>query len=1063
MRKHLLMLLVALVSVAAMAQTNGKLSARRFAQLKGNAKSLVDLSKNRMGIHALGGRPQLMNLVPAEEAAANHVLQGSNWGVLSTEDDRTWYYTQTFEYDSALVWYYSKSDITIFNENYEQVSRLTIKVPEGSKVNSIQVFGTITTKFFDNDAKTWEFLVYTHEVGNNGQQINTITAYDNKGKKKVSYDAYGAIFYDASEGFSTYHRMAVVSEETVTEGEGAAAVSKNVHVVKMLKPAAYGEKKPGVEHTFRMDTELINYSDGAFFNMYKVNGSPYYTLSHYEKPYMSGYDPQTWDPIVAENNSFITKVYDKDYKEVASLTIPVQKGQDALYTFYAFGMFSYEDLTTKFSNDGKFNFVITRSDYIASTDENEFAFDVYDQDGKKLKTLCEYVQNWKPMSNVPGHPEQMSFLVLEDDMNKIRMVDMPNGEMVAEFNAVVDGFQLSNNYDRVGTEGTYKYAIGIGEATLDDDDNVIARIGWYTKDGKPERYVTFNLGPDAELFTPYIAGATLNPYLFDTDSDYEYFYLAKVKPEGTEVVNDVLCLADGDGSTIRTFGPPTAGGTFSSGDIFDAMTPAPKLVLCYNNSDTDSYDVCFYHLPLAKWPAGGDGTVENPYVITTAGDMLLMHSDPAAHYVLGADIDMNLYAMDWQPVNEFTGTFDGQGHTIRGLRIKTDNDYVGIFATTGEGAVVKNFNLVNPVVETHKYNYYASFVAAYSLGTKFENIHIYNGVFSGAETEAVVGGLCGEACMESSFNGCSVQDVTINVPLAQMVGGICGDTRTTTTVNACFVSGDITAASSLGGIVGTTGKNSTVSNSHVSVNLTAEYSVGGIVGVSERAPIDHCYAAGTVTATKGNFYGNLCAGGIVGLLESNWEGSTSKVLSACVSMVDLSAMPTDAKAVNRIAGMTIESETYDADEEVKYEGGLAANYATTAWGAPSALDTIANGADIAVEALTAEFFASLGYAYGTDLTAPWTGETIPVLYFVEQRPSSIGSVVAPGKGIALQREADEVKALGAVCIALYSIEGKRVAMVQGDQLSLCGVPAGVYVVVATDQQGRRTSAKVLVK
>lgn len=1057
------MLLVALMSVFTMAQAQSKLSAHRLAQLKGSAASWVDFSKKKMGVRAFGGRPQLMSLAPAAETEANHTLQGSTWGLLDTEDGRTWYYTQKFEYDANLVWYYSKSEITIYDENYEKQVTLNIDVPEGAKVNSIQVFGTITTRFFDRDAKTWEVMVYMHEVGEGGQQIHTITAYDNKGKAKATYDAYGAIYFDATEGFNSYQRVALVKEEVVTEGEGSEAVTKNMHMVQVLKPGSYSKPAPVVEHTFQVDTELINYSDGPFFNMYKVDGKPYYTLSHYEKPYMSGYDETTWDPIVQEENSYIVKVYDKDFEEVSSLTIPVVKGVDALYTFYAFGMFSYEDLSSKFTNDGKLNFVITRSDYISSTDDNEYAFDVYDQDGNKLKTLCELVQNWMPMSNVPGQSEQMSFLVLENDEQKIRMVDLPSGEVATEFEAVVDGYKLSANYDRVGVDGTYKYVIGLGEATMDEAENVIARIGWYNTQGEVERYVTFNLGPDAELFTPYIAGATLNPYLFNTDEKREYFYLAKVKPEGSTAIEDVLCLADEDGNTIRTFSPPISGETFSSGDIIDVATDNPKLVFSYYNAETDIYDICFYHLPFSKWAAGGDGTEANPYVITSAGDMMQICQDPAAHYVLGADIDMTQYAMNWLPVDNFTGTFDGKGHTITGLRIDSNKDYVGLFGTTGEEAVIKNFTLVNPVVNVQKYNYYAAFVAAYSLGTKFENIHILNGTLSGAETEAVVGGISAEASMECSFVGCSVQKVDINVPLSQMVGGICGDTRTTSIVNACYVSGDITAAASLGGIVGATGMNSTVSNSRAVVNLTANHSVGGIVGVSGRAPIDHCYAAGNVTATQGNFSGKMCAGGIVGLLESNWAGGYAKVLSACVSMVDLSAMPADAKAVNRIAGMTIESEKYDAGEEVKYEGGLEANYATTAWGAPSALDTVANGADIAMEALTAEFFASLGYAYGTDITAPWTGENIPVLYFEDEKPAGIGAVAVPGKGVALQREADEVKALGAACIALYSVEGKRVAVVRGDSLSLCGVPAGVYVVVATDSQGRRTSAKVLVK
>lgn len=1143
MRKHFLMLVVALLPVVTMAQTQRGLSAQRLAQLERNKMSLVDFSKRTPSLRALGGRPQLTSLVPASNEVTNSTLKGSTWGVIETEDGRTWFYVQQLEYDPTLKWYYSKSEITIYDENNEAVTTLTVKVPEGKKVNSIQLFGTATTKFFDRDANTWEFLVYTHEIGSNSEQINTITVYNDKGAAKKSYDAYGAIFFDASEGFSSYQRLALVKEEVVTEGEE----TKNVHTVSVMKPGNYSSPIPEVEHKFSVETDLINYSDGAFFNMYKVDGKPYYTISHYEKPYMKGIDPQTWDPIVQEDNSFVTTVYDKNFTETAKLTIPVVKGVDALYTFYSFGMFSYEDLSKKFSNDGKLNFVITRSDYIAATDENEFAFDVYDEGGNKLKTLCEYVQNWMPMSNIPGEAEQMSFLVLENDKNIIRMVDIPSGHVATEFEAVVDGYKLSSNYDRVGKDGTYKYVIGIGEATLDEEDNLIARIGWYDKEGTPEHYVSFNMGPRAELFSPYIAAVTLNPYLFDTDSEHEYFYLTKVKKEGSEELEDVICLADEKGETIRTFTSPVEGATFSSGDIFASETSSPKLVLSYYDYASDMYDVRFHNLPLNKWPGGGDGSIENPYVITSAGDMQQMQIEPKAHYVLGADIDMDNYTMNWKPIDEFTGTFDGRGHTISGLRIDANHDYTAIFATTGEGAVIKNLVLVSPKVNVQKYNYYASFVAAYSLGTKFENIHIYNGKLGGAESEAVVGGICAEASMETSFEGCSVENVSINVPLAQMVGGIVGDTRTSSTVNACFVSGEITADASLGGIVGATGMNATVSNSHADVNLLAKHTVGGIVGKSERAPIDHCYAAGAITATKGNFSGNFCAGGIVGMLESNWAGSSEKVVSGCVSLIEMKDIPTNAKAVHRIVGMTIADEEYAAGETVKHDGGLAGNYATATGVITMEHDTVPDGADITVEALTADFFATLGYAYGADSIAPWKGSNIPVLYFEEEAHSlalnaedvllsegesfslvatvygvndasevvfsssneevaiienvvvegnkatatiqwkgegsaiitaSVGTlsatcqvllisgideVLTPEDGLAIQNEAGRILVPGATALSLYAADGKRVVAVAGEQLSLTGISNGVYVVVATDNAGRRTSAKVMVK
>ena len=51
----------------------------------------------------------------------------------------------------------------------------------------------------------------------------------------------------------------------------------------------------------------------------------------------------------------------------------------------------------------------------------------------------------------------------------------------------------------------------------------------------------------------------------------------------------------------------------------------------------------------------------------------------------------------WAPVGTssepFKGTFDGDGHKITGLKI-TSGSYIGLFGYVGEGAEIKNVNLV---------------------------------------------------------------------------------------------------------------------------------------------------------------------------------------------------------------------------------------------------------------------------------------------------------------------------------------------------------------------------------
>ena len=101
-----------------------------------------------------------------------------------------------------------------------------------------------------------------------------------------------------------------------------------------------------------------------------------------------------------------------------------------------------------------------------------------------------------------------------------------------------------------------------------------------------------------------------------------------------------------------------------------------------------------------------EGSEEYPYLIYTAEDLDDIRNGLDKHYVLMADIDLEDFIEDkwgdegWVPIGEmltgFTGSLDGNGFVIRGLRIDRSNrDNVGLFGVVGIGSRVKGILLEN--------------------------------------------------------------------------------------------------------------------------------------------------------------------------------------------------------------------------------------------------------------------------------------------------------------------------------------------------------------------------------
>ena len=63
--------------------------------------------------------------------------------------------------------------------------------------------------------------------------------------------------------------------------------------------------------------------------------------------------------------------------------------------------------------------------------------------------------------------------------------------------------------------------------------------------------------------------------------------------------------------------------------------------------------------------------------VNTADDLDMIRSNPSGNYVLTADIRLE---GEFTPISNFSGTLDGQGHTISGLKIVADDEQkIGFF------------------------------------------------------------------------------------------------------------------------------------------------------------------------------------------------------------------------------------------------------------------------------------------------------------------------------------------------------------------------------------------------
>lgn len=1045
---------------------------------KATGKLAKMVEKQTQRQHAMPGffrsgamNSQVRHAAPAaDNSPVATITSTGGWGQLEGEDGKIWFYTTSYTVNG---YYYSGAKVTVYNPQHEVAGTIDVVAPDGKNVNDITPFGTVTTKMFDKNANTTEIAVSMHIVGdasNNYQgSYKTCVYHLEDGSKASEFDGSGVIVSIVKNSWTKYQRLLLINDVVETTVEGTEEVESDIEKITIMRPPSWGDDEMVAEKTFSFDLANTYYSEGAPFNVFEIDGEAYYVKAMYTTPLVSGYDPETWDMIFDESAKFSVVTYDQKYNQLDSIAVALDKPSDAYVRMAAFGMMSSKDLSKNyFSKTGNLDYVITFEDYLLTGDEYRYDFDLFDNAGNKQKDICDNVYDtWSWLASIQGESDQMAFLQTIDEFQQIQMVDLPSCEQRTLIPAQIDADYISTNLNRVPTKNGYQYVIKMLYADSDADGNVVARIGWYNTDLTLDHFTSINLGPNAENFSPNLTDVALNPYLFNTTDDVEFLYIAKVKRTDSEVIDDVMAIADKQGNILKQIEGESSKGDLYTGFLFNEDPLKPELCVVYLNDETDTYSFDFYALPFTKFEKGGDGSEASPYLIATAGDLQQVANEPSANYRVANDIDFTPMNGGFSPIESFSGTLDGDGHTLSNFTLDCKSTEAGLFANMTEGAKVSDLSFQSPIVYVNSGNSYVGVLAGSCVSDTITNVHVADAhivLGSGAGSVSSLGGLVGSASYYTKLASTSFYG-NIDVPGATNVGGIAGETRTSTEIVASSSQGVFSADGTLGGIVGQTGTASVVSNCHSAANLTGKEIVGGIVGENlNRGPITNCIFSGSVSATQSSWYG-YCAGGIVGSLSADWTGAKTKVVSGCVSTGNISVPELDGTA-HRIAGYT---SFYDK-EGSSAENGLYDNYAaatvTVGGSTVSSTDaTSAEGKDADSNSLNSDFFTTLGYVFGQTEAEPWKATTaLPILYFEsESELAGIGTVEAAQGRMNIFQSEGSVKAQGASRMAIYTIGGLQVASVKGNSVDASSLAGGTYVVVATDANGHTTAVKMVVK
>lgn len=288
-----------------------------------------------------------------------------------------------------------------------------------------------------------------------------------------------------------------------------------------------------------------------------------------------------------------------------------------------------------------------------------------------------------------------------------------------------------------------------------------------------------------------------------------------------------------------------------------------KIEVYYHNT---KYDELIWNLTEHNNTFSGIGTESNPYIIKTSQDLnnIRNNINPETnliegYYELNNDLDLTddttkesglFYnsGKGWKPINNFSGSFEGNNHVISGLninRVEPEDDSVGLFGNVyGGNNYIKNIIIKDANILGHSYS---SALIGKILEPKEISVHDISIINSKVDSCIhTAGGVIGyiktigasDLTIYNLFNNSNIGSLNTDYDVGGLIGSYSASTPTTDyhnlTITDVINIGNVYGKSHTGGIIGNVfgTNNLTIKNSFSGGEYQSgnESSMGDILG-----------------------------------------------------------------------------------------------------------------------------------------------------------------------------------------------------------------------------------------
>ena len=398
----------------------------------------------------------------------------------------------------------------------------------------------------------------------------------------------------------------------------------------------------------------------------------------------------------------------------------------------------------------------------------------------------------------------------------------------------------------------------------------------------------------------------------------------------------------------------------------------------------------------------GDGTEANPHVITNVSELQAINASLSDHYALGNDINASgtenwnggsgfdpigeWNSADGVPSANFSGTFDGQGHSINGFYInRTGEGPVGLFLGFQASEDTTDISNVGMDVYINGSANMGGLVGYGSGNISVSDIEVSGSISGNYRIGGVIGFIDGNM---TNVKNVKTEDVSGN---QYSIGGVVGYVDHVDNVSNVEV-GDVYAdgfyVGAIGGVAGRAASATNISDveaKEISGSSNSGYGrVGGIVGWVQGGDISHIK-----NVEVGELSGGEKIGGIVGYVDT---GNVANIESATIGNVTGNG--------NHLGGIAGHVETGDINNVNSVTIGVVSNGLSTSYatgGIVGLFVNIDNVSNVEVEGVESEgnYFGGVG---GDGGGSSITNATQIVVHSISGSGNNFGAISGGGGG-----------------------------------------------------------------